>query len=107
MLYNAHFVLKFGWISIKFERVIHNISKKYFVTLPGKTGNAIKLKLFSGIHLLLKVFHFEAFVNRIADKGFMSKSTSKCDFRRELFFIGSYRQSTTMLILFLQIFDII
>ena len=33
---------------------------------PGKMGSAIELKLFSGIHLLLKVFCFEAFVNRIA-----------------------------------------
>ena len=24
MLYNAYFALKFGWISIKFERVIHD-----------------------------------------------------------------------------------
>ena len=40
---------------------------------PGKMDSAIELKLFSGIHLLLKVFHF---VNRIVDKSFTNKSTS-------------------------------
>ena len=44
---------------------------------PGKMGSAIKLKLFSGIHLLSKVFCFEAFVNCIAGKSFMNKSTSR------------------------------
>ena len=52
---------------------------------PGKMGSAIKLKLFSGIHLLLKVFHFEAFVNHIVGKSFMNKSTSRCDFQQEIF----------------------
>ena len=49
-------------------------------------GAAIKLKLFSGIRLLLKVFHFEAFVNRIMGKSFTNKSTSRCDFWREMFY---------------------
>ena len=46
-------------------------------------SSAIELKLFSGIHLLLKVFHFEAFVNRITGN---NKSTSRCDFRQEIFY---------------------
>ena len=48
-------------------------------------GRAIDLKLFSGIHLLLKVFSFERFVNCIAGKSFMNKSTSICDFQQEIF----------------------
>ena len=78
MLYNAHFILKFGWISIKIEIVIHDIRKnlKIFCHTPGKTGSAIELKLFQAFHLLLKVFRFEAFVNRIEGKSFTSKSTS-------------------------------
>ena len=59
---------------------------KSFVTPPGKRGSAIKLKLFSGIHLLLKVFRFEAFVNRITGKSFTSKSTSRCDFAENYFY---------------------
>ena len=39
-------------------------------------GNAIKLKLFSDIHLLLKVFRFEVFVNHSMGNSFMNKSTS-------------------------------
>ena len=52
----------------------------------GKTGSAIKLKLYSGIHLLLKVFCFEPFVNRIAGKSFMNKSTSKYNFDKKYFY---------------------
>ena len=41
MLYNAHFALKFGWISMIIERVIHD-SRKVFENLSshpqGKTG---------------------------------------------------------------------
>ena len=48
--------------------------------------SAIKLKRFSDIHLLLKVFHFEAFVNCIADKSFTNKSTSMCNFDKKYFY---------------------
>ena len=77
--------------------------------LPGKMGSAIKLKLFSGIHLLLKVFPFQVFVNHIAGKSFMNKSTSRCDFWQEIFLIASYQQLTATFILLsiLLIFDII
>ena len=54
---------------------------KIFCHTPGKTvGSAINLKLFSSIRLLLKVFHFEAFVNDIAGNSFTNKSKSRCDF---------------------------
>ena len=59
---------------------------KSFVTPPGKTGSVIKLKLFSGIHILLKVFRFEAFVNRIAGKGFTNKRTRRCGFDENYFY---------------------
>ena len=59
---------------------------KFFVTPPSITGSAIELKLFSGIHILLKVFCFEAFVNSIVGKSFMNKSTSRCDFQWEIFY---------------------
>ena len=51
----------------------------------GKTDIAINLKLFSDIHLPLKVFCFETFVNRIADKSATNKSTSRCNFQHEYF----------------------
>ena len=38
-----------------------------------KTGSTIELKLLSGIHLPLKVFCFEAFVNCIAGNSFINK----------------------------------
>ena len=58
---------------------------KIFVTPPGKTGSAIELKRFSDVHLLLKVFRFEAFVNRITGNSFMNKSTSRCDFQQVIY----------------------
>ena len=59
---------------------------KCFVTPPGKTSNAMELKLFSSIHLPLKVFIFEAFVNCIAGKSFTNKSTSRSDFDEKYFY---------------------
>ena len=37
-------------------------------------------------YVLLKVFRFEAFVNRITGKSFTNKSTSRCDFIWEIFY---------------------
>ena len=54
--------------------------------LLDKMGSVIKLKLFSGIHLLLKVFCFEAFVNHIAGESFTIKSTSSCNFDEKYFY---------------------
>ena len=70
-------------------------------------GSAIKLKL-SGIHLLLKVFCFEAFVNRSTGKSFTNKVQVGVIFNKK-YFIGTYRQLTATLILLsiLLIFDII
>ena len=56
---------------------------------------------FSGIHLLLKVFRFEAFVNRSAGNSFINKITSRCDFQQDNYFIGAYWKLTAILIKFL------
>ena len=47
---------------------------------------AIKLKLFSGIHLQLKVFHFEAFVNCITGNSFMTKVQVGVIFDKKYFY---------------------
>ena len=86
MLYNAHFVLNLVVFQLKLRELFTIVEKKFFITPPGKTGSTIQLKLFSDIHLLLKVFCFEAFVNCIAGKGFMNKSTSRCDFDEKYFY---------------------
>ena len=65
---------------------------------PGKTGSAIELKLFSGIHILLKAFRFEAFVNCITGNSFTNKVQVGVIFAKNIF-IGSYWQLTAMLIL--------
>ena len=77
------------------------------MTPPGKTGTYIKLKLFSGIHLLLKVFCFEAFVNHSMGNSFMNKVQVGVIFDKK-YFICSYQQLTAMLILLsiLLIFDV-
>ena len=68
------------------------VNKKFlksFTTLPGKTGCAIELKLFSGIHLLrIKSVQFEAFVNCSAGNSFTNN-----------IFIGAYWKLTAKLIL--------
>ena len=62
------------------------IVDKNFRHAPGKMGRAIELKHFSGIHLLLKVFHVEPFINRITGKSFTNKNTNRCDSRWEIFY---------------------
>ena len=56
---------------------------KSFITPPGKMGSTIELKLYSGIHLLLKMF---LFVNHSVDNSFTNKSTRRCDFQWEIFY---------------------
>ena len=56
-------------------------------------GSAIELKLFSGIHLLLEVFRFEAFVNCIVGKSLRTKVQVGVILTRNIF-IGFYWQLT-------------
>ena len=89
MLYNAYFSLKFGWISKNLSdlfMIVDKLFSKSFVTSSGKMGSAIKLKLFIGIHLLLKAFCFETFVNHSAGNNFVNKSTNRCDFLCKYFY---------------------
>ena len=72
---------------------------------PGKTGRN-STKPFSGIHLLLKVFRFEAFVNRIAGNSLTEKVQVGVIFDEKYF----YRLLSTInsnLLSILLIFDII
>ena len=85
MYYNAYFALNLVGFQKNLSELFMIVDKKIWkslVTLTDKMGSAIKLKFVLGIHLLLKVFHFEAFVNcSVGNNSFTNKSIS----RQEIF----------------------